>query len=82
MLDPWIIEEILKKEIQEKARELENSSSRHLKSHSILARAVTMFQIAIAISAIAVLLQRRRFWYVSLMLAAAGVFFLMQGLLV
>jgi len=40
-----------------------------------------MFQIAIAIGAISVLMRRRRFWLVSIAFGLAGVFFVLQALL-
>jgi hypothetical protein len=67
-------------EISEKAKEKEHESEHHLKSHVILAKSVTLFQISIAISAIAVLTRRIRFWYLSLGVASVGVFFFLQGL--
>ncbi len=48
-------------EIQKKARESEDASHAHLEHHSILARAVTLFQISIAISAIAILTKKECF---------------------
>lgn len=69
------------KEIEEKARERERSSQAHRAHHNILAKAVTLFQIAIASSAIAVLTKRRGLWYGSLLLGMAGVVFFIQGLL-
>ena len=47
-------------EIKRKAEEKEQASERHLHSHVIFARAVTMFQVAIAVAAISVLTRRRR----------------------
>jgi hypothetical protein len=47
----------------------------------IFARGVTLFQIAIAIGAIAALTSRRRFWLVSLVFGAVGIVFLVQGLM-
>jgi hypothetical protein len=69
------------KEIQEKAREKEKSSSVHLKTHHTLAKAVTVFQIAIAVSAISVLTRRKWLWYGSGILGLIGLIFLLQGLL-
>jgi hypothetical protein len=69
------------KEIQEIAEHKEKESKAHLHVHEILARAVTMFQVAIAVSAIAVLTKRRRFWYVGLAFGAIGVVCFVQGLL-
>lgn len=63
------------------ADSLKEEGERHLGWHVILARAVTMFQISIAIAAVSVLVQKRRFWFVSLGFAALGVVFLAQQLL-
>jgi hypothetical protein len=70
------------KAISEKAGEFEKSAESHLCSHVIFSRGVTLFQVAIAVAAISVLTNRRRFWLLSLAFGAAGVFFLLQGLLV
>jgi hypothetical protein len=67
-------------EIQEKAKELEESAKIHLTRHLTLARGVTLFQVAIAIAAISVLTRRRRFFYVSLGFGLCGIFFLLQEL--
>ena len=77
-------EEIKKKaeEFEHKAVELKEEGERHLGWHVILARAVTMFQISIAIAAVSVLVQKRIFWFVSLGFAAIGLYFLAQQLLV
>ena len=40
-----------------------------------------MFQIAIAIAAISALTKKRRFWFVSLVFGAAGMVFLVLGLM-
>jgi len=69
------------KEIEEKAREKEKSSSTHLTAHKLLARAVTVFQIAIAVSAIAVLTRRKWLWYGSGVLGLMGLIFMLQELL-
>ncbi len=68
-------------EISENAREKERSSTVHLKHQVTLARGVTLFQAAIALSAIALLTRRNRYWHLSLLAGGAGVFFLTQGLL-
>jgi hypothetical protein len=69
------------KEIEEKAFEKARSSERHLASHQILARGVTIFQIAIALGAIAALTKKKWLWFGSLALGAAGTFFFLQGIL-
>jgi len=68
------------KEIEEKGHELEHSSEHHMEVHGAFARAVTIFQIAIAMGAIAVLARRPKLWFVSLALGFAGLVFLVLGL--
>ncbi|HZZ18458.1 MAG TPA: DUF4337 domain-containing protein [Opitutaceae bacterium] len=65
--------------ITTEATELEHSAEEHLKTHVVFARAVTLFQIAIAIGAIAALTNRKPFWYVSMVLGAVGIYFLAMG---
>ena len=67
------------KEIQEKATEKQNEAKSNFHQHEIFARAVTMFQIAIAIAAISALTKKRRFWFVSLLFGIAGCVFLALG---
>jgi Flp pilus assembly protein TadB len=68
-------------EISEQAKEEESASRSHLRHHVIYARGVTLFQVAIAVAAISVLTRRRRFFAVGLIFGAAGLVFLIQGLL-
>jgi hypothetical protein len=68
-------------EIKAKAEELQHESEMHLSHHAVLARGVTMFQVAIAVGAIAVLTKRRRFWFGSLAFGLVGVFFFLWGIL-
>jgi len=70
-----------KEEIKKKADELEKSSEQHMSTHIIFSRAVTIFQIAIAISAIAILTKRKIMWYGSLALAIGGTVYLVLGFL-
>jgi hypothetical protein len=69
------------REIQEKATEKQNEAKSNFHQHEILARGVTMFQIAIAIAAISALTKKRRFWMVSLVFGIAGCVFLALGFL-
>jgi hypothetical protein len=69
------------KEIEDKGHELEESSAAHMGHHNQLARAVTIFQIAIAMGAIAVLAKKPPLWWISLGLGAGGLYFLIIGLL-
>lgn len=69
-------------EISEKAKDNEHESSHHLHIHEVMARAVTLFQVAIAISAITVLTRRKKFLYVSLGFSLVGLIFFVQALLI
>jgi hypothetical protein len=68
-------------EISDQAKEHNETSEHHLKIHELIARAVTMFQVAIALGAVSILSRKRRFFLGSLGLAAVGIFFFIQGLL-
>ena|SRR5947209_2141701 len=61
--------------IKKEAEDHEKRSDDHLQKHLILARSVTLFQIAIAISAISVLTEKRPLWYLSILLAIVGIAF-------
>ncbi len=69
-------------ELKEKAEQHEADSERDLTRHETLERGVTLFHIGIAIVAIAVLMRKRSFWYLSVAAALVGLVFLIQGLLV
>jgi hypothetical protein len=68
-------------EIMSTAKEEKAESDIHVMKHEILARGVTMFQIAIAIGAISIITKRKVLWLASLGFTAVGVFFLLQGVL-
>jgi cation transport ATPase len=68
-----------KAEIKKTAEEAHESSEHHMRQHIVLSRSVTIFQIAIAISAIAILTRKKLMWYVSMVLAVAGCLFLILG---
>lgn len=61
------------------AEEHEGLSESHLSRHVTLAKAVTFFQIAIAISAISVITSKRVLWYLSILLAFSGLIFFVLG---
>ena len=61
------------------AKALQNESAEHVAKHKILARGVTLFQIAIAIGAISIITKRKTLWVASMGFAVIGIFFLMQG---
>lgn len=63
------------------AREAEHESEEHLGKHVPLASAVTAFQIAIAISAIAILTRRKVLWVGGLVLTCIGIVFFVLGIL-
>jgi hypothetical protein len=65
-------------EIKNESTRLSEDSKQYLEKHEVLSRAVTLFQISIAIVGIAVLTRRRYFILVSVVLGAAGIFFLLQ----
>ena len=68
-----------KAEIKAQAEEGEKSSEEHMRVHVVFSRAVTIYQIAIAISAIAILTRRKLLWYISLLLTVAGCVFFALG---
>jgi hypothetical protein len=68
-----------KEDIKTQAEEHEKTSEEHLKRHVTLSKAVTIFQIAIAISAISILTRKRVMWYAGLLLTIAGAVFLFIG---
>jgi hypothetical protein len=61
-------------EIKALAEEKVGESEVHLKRHEKLAAAVTFFQVAIALTAIAVLTRKRRFLFVASGLGVVGLF--------
>ena len=65
--------------IKTEAQKDEKESAEHLERHVILSRAVTFFQVSIAISAIAILTRKRFLWYIALLLTLAGAFQFIMG---
>ncbi len=70
-----------KEVIKKTAEEDERNSHEHLERHITLSKAVTIFQIAIAISAISILTRKKALWYGALILTAAGSVFLILGII-
>jgi hypothetical protein len=70
-----------KEAIKQEAEMHEQLSETHLSRHLNFAKAVTIFQIAIAISAISILTKKRMLWYGALVLSFAGIVFLITGLI-
>ena len=67
-------------EIKKEAEADETASHMHLEHHAVLARAVTLFQISIAISAIAILTKKRLLWIAGLCISCVGLFYFISGL--
>jgi len=61
------------------AKDFKKESDEHVALHKILARGVTLFQVAIAIGAISIITKRKILWFASMGFAAIGIFFLLQG---
>ena len=68
------------KDLMEKATDLGNESDALFAKHEVLSKGVTLFQIAIALGAIAVLTKRKNLWFLSLAVSLGGIFFLVKGL--
>lgn len=69
------------REIEDKAHELERSSREHMGRHDAFAKAVTFFQVTIALSAISVLSRKKLLWFASLALGAVGIGLLINALI-
>jgi hypothetical protein len=67
--------------IQSQAREKEATSEHLLQKHVVIARAVTLFQIAIAISAISIVTSKRFLWVVAVVTSIAALVFFVSGML-
>lgn len=67
--------------IEALAREKEQISEKHLNTHLLFSKGATLFQIAIAVAAIASLNRRRGFWYLGLVFSAFGIILLSFGIL-
>src|SRR5882757_10286697 len=65
--------------IKSEAEGKQAAAKSYFHKHEVFARAVTMFQIAIAIAAISALTKKRSFWLVSLIFGIAGCVFLALG---
>ena len=72
---------ISEEEIKIVAEKFEKSSETHFKKHVWLARSVTLFQVAIAISAISIFTKKTFLWYVGLLISIVGLVFFIIGLI-
>jgi hypothetical protein len=68
-------------QIKTKAEDYEKEMEEHLARHLKIARAVTLFQITIAISAISILTRKKIFWFLGMLFALAGCVFLATGVM-
>ena len=68
-------------QIKHDAEHHEHGSEEHLTTHVLHSRAVTMFQLAIAVAAVSVLVNRRSFWLGSILVGMAGIFFITRAFL-
>lgn len=66
-------------EIKKEAEKLQTESKFYLSKHVKLAQSVTLFQIAIAISAISMLTKKRSLWIASLVISVTGLIFFASG---
>lgn len=66
--------------IKAQAEQLSQASEKHMMQHETIAKAVTCFQVAIALIAIVILTKRRRFMLLSVVLGMVGLIFLSMGL--
>ncbi|HEY8661892.1 MAG TPA: DUF4337 family protein [Hanamia sp.] len=64
--------------IKKIAEDFQNRSQVYLDKHVILSRAVTLFQIAIAISAISILTGKRWLWYFAILITLTGAWFFLN----
>jgi Domain of unknown function (DUF4337) len=65
--------------ISEQATDLEKESSANLEKYKTLAMAVSLFQVSIAISAIAMLTRVKYLWYTALLISCGGIFQFIMG---
>jgi hypothetical protein len=69
------------KEHESKVEESGKESEHSLHIHHRFATSVTIFQIAIALAAIAALTKKKPMWFVSLLVGAGGLFYFARGFL-
>ena len=67
------------KEFEKKVEEADHESEHDLHVHHKFATAVTIFQVSIALAAIAALTRKKQMWVVSLAAGAFGLWFFFQG---
>ena len=78
---PVAIENKEQEDVKKLAEDYEKQSEAHLQRHITLARCVTLLQVAIAISAISIITRRRFLWYFSIVIALAGLYYFILGMI-
>ena len=68
------------KKIKVDAEEKKELAEHHLRQHVIFARGVTLFQVAIAVSAISILTKRKLFWGMSVVFGVIGLVSMLHGI--
>lgn len=68
-------------QLEQEQEELQHASHANLEHHHTFAYAVTTLQIAIGLSAIAALIERRWIWFVALVCGIAGIGFVTAGMI-
>lgn len=66
-------------ELEERVKHYNEQAEHSLEGHHQFAYSVTLFQVAIALSAIAALMRRKSLWVVGLLISLGGIFFLIRG---
>lgn len=66
-------------DLNEKAKDQEKASARHIEAHNWLSYSVTLFQVAIGVSAISALTRRRWLWISSMVVGLGGLGLLAWG---
>jgi len=67
------------KELEKEAHQETELSGRSLEHHHRFAYAVTMFQVSIALAAVAALSRQKAMWLVGLMISGLGIVYLLDG---
>ena len=68
-------------ELEKKSQQVNLKSEEYFAKAGHLANAGTFFEIAIALSSISLLLERKLLWHLALILSLVGIYFLATGLL-
>ena len=70
-----------KEKIMKEAQKFQEDSEQEMRQHLVFAYAITIFQVAIAISAVVILTRKKGLWYACLFLVALGIYFMTKGFL-